>query len=104
MTIFYWQQHRLRDWAGGSRAPIALFWQMFIKRPRPLARLSISPTGGVLKIIHQAIVTAKMRRLRRELMFRTDSRDQVCPAVSDIDRDVAKFPQRPLILGDKWDF
>jgi hypothetical protein len=50
-----------------------------------------------LRAIHRAIVAAKMRRLRHELMFH---RDAHAPA----EFDAAKFPQRPLMLGDKWDF
>ena len=48
-------------------------------------RRAIRHTGGFLKIIHEAIVTAKTRRVQRELMLH-------------------KVPQRPLILDDKWDF
>ena len=42
-------------------------------------------TGAALGALHRAIVTAKTRRLRRELRFHDT-------------------PQRPLILDDKWDF
>lgn len=45
-----------------------------------------------LRIVHRAIVAARIRRLRRELMFRDRSGDD------------AAFPRPPLILGDKWDF
>ena len=49
---------------------------------------------AVLRVLHRAIITAKLRRLRHELvMYRT------APA----EFDAAQFPQRPLMLGDKWD-
>ena len=63
--------------------------QMHLKRLRVLARKIRSRVRAALTTIHQAIVAAKMRRVRRELMFHT--------------QDLKDFPQRPLILGDKWD-
>ena len=57
------------------------------------ARRTIS---AVLKTLHRAIVTAKLRRLRTELMLHRSARARE-------DFDAGKFPQRPLILGDKWD-
>jgi thiazole synthase ThiGH ThiG subunit len=51
---------------------------------------ALSRVRAALGVIHKAIVTAKMRRVRRELMFHS--------------KDIRDFPQRPLILGDKWDF
>src|SRR5262245_34686278 len=48
---------------------------------------------AALKVLHRAIVAAKLRRLRHELMLRR------APA----EFDAAQFPQRPLMLGDKWD-
>jgi hypothetical protein len=72
MTLFYSHRDRLRETAGGSR-------------PYPLARRTIARISAVFRIIHQAIVTAKTRRIQRELMFH-------------------EIPQRPLILDDKWDF
>jgi hypothetical protein len=55
--------------------------------------------GRALRTLHQAIVRAKLRRLQSEMMFRQDYGDLFPP-----EQDVAKFPQRPLVLGDKWDF
>jgi hypothetical protein len=50
-------------------------------------------------IIHRGIIAAKLRRLRRELMYHGgDVNGQ--PS----DQEAAQFPQPPLILGDKWDF
>ena len=61
---------------------------------RAAARLT-----AILKAIHESIVAAKTRRLQRELMFHADSGDEpLCG------QDVGKIPQRPMILGDKWDF
>ena len=58
---------------------------------------AIGRIGTALKTIHGAIVAAKLRRLRRELMFHKGWAGQAEP-------DATKFAQRPLILGDKWDF
>jgi hypothetical protein len=63
--------------------------EMHSKRLRVLARGVGSRVRAALGVIHKAIVTAKMRRVRRELMFHT--------------KDIRDFPRRPLILGDKWD-
>jgi hypothetical protein len=54
---------------------------------------------AAFRALHQAIVTAKLRRLQHELMFRHDYGDMFPP-----EQDASKFPQRPLVLGDKWDF
>src|SRR5262249_25582094 len=53
--------------------------------------------SGALQALHRAIVAAKLRRLRNELILHRSSRARV-------EFDAAQFPQRPLILGDKWDF
>jgi hypothetical protein len=58
------------------------------------ARRKIS---AALQTLHRAIVAAKLRRLRNELMLHRYTHARV-------EFDAAKFPQRPLILGDKWDF
>jgi hypothetical protein len=55
--------------------------------------------GATLRLLHRAIVSAKLRRLQNELMFRHDYSDMLPP-----EQDATKFPQRPLVLGDKWDF
>jgi len=47
--------------------------------------------------MHRAIVKAKLRRLRNELICRGGY-------VSEKYSDASKFPQAPMILGDKWDF
>lgn len=51
------------------------------------------------RLLHRGIVRAKLRRLHTELLFRRDYSEMLPP-----EKDATKFPQRPLILGDKWDF
>ena len=86
MTLFYSRQDRPRSRIGLTRSPIAFpSRQLFTKRLRVFARRSIGRISAGLNILHQAIVTAKTRRVQRERMF-----DEI--------------PQQPLILGDKWDF
>ncbi|HWZ38111.1 MAG TPA: hypothetical protein VNY08_07420 [Bradyrhizobium sp.] len=55
--------------------------------------------GAAFRTFHRAIVRAKLRRLRTELLLRPDYNEMFSP-----EQDASKFPQRPLILGDKWDF
>jgi hypothetical protein len=55
--------------------------------------------GAAFRLIHRGIVSAKLRRLRTEILFRTDYDEMF-----EREHDAGKFPQRPLILGDKWDF
>lgn len=62
-------------------------------------RHALSWIGRAFAALHQAIVTAKLRRLQHELMFRHDYGDMFPP-----EQDASKLPQRPLVLGDKWDF
>ena len=52
---------------------------------------------AALKVMHRAIVAAKLRRLRNELMLHRSGAGQR-------EFDAAKFPQRPMVLGEKWDF
>jgi hypothetical protein len=83
---------------------------MAARRLRMLARRAVRRASAALEIIHQGIVTAKTRRLQRELLFhggaRDDARLELHPQADShgLDRDAAKFAQRPLLLGDKWDF
>jgi hypothetical protein len=109
MTIFYSHHDRPRDPTGVSRAAITFpSRQMPAKRLRVFARWIAIRTTAAFKIIHQAIVAAKTRRLERELMFQVDPRDdglvRTAQESRDSDKNIAKFPQRPMILGDKWDF
>ena len=64
--------------------------------------------AAAFSAIHEAIVAAKTRRLQRELMFHGDLGGEPFGKIVD-DRplsaeEVAKVPQRPTVLGDKWDF
>ena len=51
-----------------------------------------------LRTLHRAIVAAKTRRLQSELMFRSLYGEGEAG-----EQALTKYPQRPLILGDKWD-
>jgi hypothetical protein len=109
MSIFYSQQDRFCDPAGEGRSPAASRAQMATRRLRVLAWRAVRRAGAALGIIHRGIVTAKTRRLRRELMFHGGAHDDGSVErrlhdVSGSDRDAADFAQRPLLLGDKWDF
>jgi len=52
---------------------------------------------AALQTMHRAIIAAKLHRLRNELILH--GRAHTLPEL-----DAAKIPQRPLLLGDKWDF
>jgi hypothetical protein len=62
---------------------------MHLKRLRVLARKISTHIRAALATMHQAIIAAKIRRVRRELTFHG--------------HELRDFPQTPLILGDKWD-
>ena len=51
------------------------------------------------RLLHRGIVRAKLRRSHHEWLFRRDYIEML-----PLEEDAAKFPQRPLILGEKWDF
>ena len=53
----------------------------------------------VFRLMHHAIVAAKTRRLQSELIFHRGFESD-----GSAGQDAARYPQRPLILGDKWDF
>jgi hypothetical protein len=83
---------------------------MHLKRLRVLARKIDSHVRAALTTIHQAIIAAKIRRIQRELIFHAGfagSHDEWSRLKwrkgSDPDHDIRDFPQRPMILGDKWD-
>jgi hypothetical protein len=83
---------------------------MHLKRLRVLARKIKSHVRATLTTFHQAIIAAKMRRIRRELIFHGGfagfhdewSRSKWHEGPGP-DYELRDFPQRPLILGDKWD-
>jgi hypothetical protein len=109
MTLFYSHEDRFADLNGAIRSRIALpSRQMQVRRLRRLVRHAAGHIGAALEVLHQAIVTAKTRRLARELMFRPEAYDEWSrepdKQPGGAPTDATKLPQRPLILGDKWDF
>jgi hypothetical protein len=108
MTLFYSHEDRFADLTGAIRSRIVLpSRQIHVRRLRRLARHAVSRIGAALGTLHQAIVTAKTRRLARELIFRPEAYDDWSKDLHkepDPGQDATKLPQRPLILGDKWDF
>jgi hypothetical protein len=85
MTAFC--SHRLDELAGVSRSPAATSSrQEYAKRLGALVRDAIGRTIAAFG-------------------SRTDwSFEPAAHGNRDPDGNAAKFPQRPLILGDKWDF
>jgi hypothetical protein len=69
---------------------------------RPLRQLR-----AAFKMIRRSMAAAKIHRLRNELMFRASYHDDWAAQPYGQDHrelpHAARFPQRPLILGDKWD-
>jgi hypothetical protein len=57
--------------------------------------------GAALGALHRAIVDAKLRHAESDLLLRHDYTEMLSPKP---ELDASKFPQRPLVLGDKWDF
>ncbi len=55
--------------------------------------------AAAFKAMHQAIITAKLERLENELVVRRGYSDD-----DFVRHDATCYPQRPLVLGDKWDF
>jgi hypothetical protein len=108
MTLFYSREDRFADLTGAIQSRIAPpSRQTQVRRLRRLVRHAISRVGAALGLVHQAIVTAKTRRLARELILRPEAYDDWSnerDRQPGPDRDATKLPQRPLILGDKWDF
>jgi hypothetical protein len=64
---------------------------------RPKLVRMVKRVLAALRLMHRAIIIAKTRRLERELVRHADDR-----AIEPV--DATRYPQRPLILGDKWDF
>jgi hypothetical protein len=71
----------------------------FVRRDRASLPRFARRIGIAFRLLHRAIVRAKLRRLSGELLFRRDYSEML-----PLDEDATKFPQRPLVLGDKWDF
>jgi hypothetical protein len=84
MTLLHLRHDDISAFARDSGTPITrLFRRVFI----------------AFRLLHRGIVRARLRRLRSELLFRRDYSEML-----PLEEDATKFPQRPLILGDKWDF
>jgi hypothetical protein len=84
MTLLHLHHDAISGFARDSGASI----------PRFIRRI-----GVAFRLLHRAVVRAKLRRLSGELLFRRDYSEML-----PLEEDAAKFPQRPLVLGDKWDF
>ena len=81
MTVFCSHQDRFYELAGVGRSPIA-------SSSRQMKRLGALVRGVVSRTI---------------AAFGSRADWSLEPA-RHADSDTARFPQRPLILGDKWDF
>ena len=68
------------------------------ERPLSISRI-FRRIGVVFKMLHRGIVSAKPSGVRTEMLFRPDYDEMF-----EREHDAGKFPQRPLILADKWDF
>ena len=109
MTLFYSEEDQFYDLTGTKRpARSSSPQRMFATSLRRHVRRATRRAAAALRIMHQAVVIAKMRRVERELTFHNGSYDRWFgepDALSDASgKDAIKVPQRPLILGDKWDF
>jgi hypothetical protein len=109
MTAFCSHQHRLHELAAANGSSNVSSSWISAKRLRALVRRVVIRMAAAFKITQQAVQTARIRRLAQELTPRPDAgddRSSESPAYRNRrpDRDATKFPQRPLVLGDKWDF
>jgi hypothetical protein len=84
MALFHLHHDDTRDFARESYLSIS----------RILRRID-----AAFKLLHRGIVSAKLRRVGTEMLFRPDYDETF-----EREHDASKFPHRPLILGDKWDF
>jgi len=92
MALFHLHDDRPHGSAGANHFSLA----PAIKRIR-----------SALKIIHRQIAAAKINRLRNELMLHADTHADWARPRGHGDgtgTEAANYPQRPLMLGDKWDF
>ena len=71
----------------------------------PIMR-TLKRVRNALRTLHRAIAAAKIRRIRNELMLHRHAYHWAQEPVLDArtEHDAAKYPRRPLVLGDKWDF
>ena len=84
MTAFYSHQDRLHGPAGVGRSPIASTSRR-MKRLRALVRQAVDRTIDAFGP-------------------RADSLEPAARGNRVPDGNTARFPQQPMILGDKWDF
>jgi hypothetical protein len=64
---------------------------------RAMIRRALRRLRAALGVMHHAIMAARLRR--RELMLHDGDEE-----MRSTDCGAASYPQRPAILGDKWDF
>ena len=77
MTLFYSEEDQFYDLTGTRRPDRPSSPQeTFATSLRRHIRRAIGRTGAALKIMHQAVVAAKMRRVERELMFHNGAYDR----------------------------
>jgi hypothetical protein len=84
MTLFHLHHNDRRSLAASRRSAIGRAWRRL---------------GAMLRLIHLSIVQARLQRLRHELMLQRSLDAYYAP-----EQDASKYPRRPLILSDKWDF
>jgi hypothetical protein len=87
MTVFCSHQDRLHELAGVSRSPTA-----YSPRQASAKRLGARLRDAIDRAI--AVFGSRADWSLQPAAYRNH----------DLDSDAARFPQRPLILGDKWDF
>jgi hypothetical protein len=105
---FLCQSKHLPDHGGTPAKPwkIKAMTMLHVRQPDisgfvPLASIAglFRRTGAALGLLHQAVVSAKLRCAHRQLRCRHDYDELL-----ESEHDLRRLPQRPLILGDKWDF
>lgn len=95
MTAFCSHQDRVHELAGVSRSlGMCSSRQIYANWLSALVRGAIVRTSAGLRIVQRAIAGASDDWSFEPTAYRN----------RDPDSDMARFPQRPLILGDKWDF
>jgi len=87
MTVFCSHQDRLHELADVTRSPIA----------SSLGHQDVRRLGASLRRTVNRIITAFGSRTDWPL-------EPAARQNGDLNSSAAKFPQRTLILGDKWDF
>jgi hypothetical protein len=70
-----------------------------VRGPAREKRISLGKVFMHIGAIHGKLYRAVANARLRSLMLRCDYSEMFPP-----DQDGSKFPQRPMVLGDKWDF